>query len=106
MREVLPMIQLERMNRSGLIRLVRDLLAAAHTTELEGDIMLLTFAANCPDPAAAMDLVLEADDDAPEHIVDRALRMPPRPAESYSEAELHASHPLRSVTLIDRDEAR
>jgi hypothetical protein len=61
---------------------------------------LLLFCINCPDPAAAMDIVLEAR--APvttRQLVDKALACPPRDLAHLPESELALTHPLRYMKV-------
>ena len=61
---------------------------------------LIMFCLNCPDPAAAMDIVVE--DMAPltaSEFVDKALACKPRSVADVPESELPLSHPLRHMTL-------
>lgn len=65
-------------------------------TSSQIDVMLLEFCLNCPDPAAAMDAVVEAPrGSTSEEILEATLAMPSRSPDSYSESELSADHPLR-----------
>jgi hypothetical protein len=65
-------------------------------TEAQIDEMLLEFCMNCPDPAAAMDAVVETEERVTtEGLLDRLLSMPPRSPASYSRDELSPDHPLR-----------
>ena len=61
---------------------------------------LLLFCINCPDPVAAMDIVIEAS--APvtaEQLVERCLACPPREVASWPESELALTHPLRHIKV-------
>ena len=57
---------------------------------------LLLVCANCPDPAGALDLIVETKGpvDA-KSLVDMALALAPRDPVFLSETELAATHPLR-----------
>ena len=62
------------------------------------DVYLLSFCASCPDPAAAMDLVVEAPQGSTtEQVLQQALALRERTVESYSAAELAIDHPLRQL---------
>ena len=93
----------KRLDRDGLIELVTFFMSGGTKSDEEDVHCLMTIVANCPDPPAAMKLLVEKqenenpEDENPEAIVDRALRMPPRPAERYSPKELHPNHPLRRI---------
>jgi hypothetical protein len=66
----------------------------------EIDNQLIWFCLNCPDPGAAMDLILEAPQGVkPEDVVDQALAMPVRDVSTWSEDELSMDHPLRHWKL-------
>jgi hypothetical protein len=88
----------KRLSKDALIRIVSRLLTCASTEE-EDETRLMTFAANCPDSVAAMKLLLEAENETAEEIVDKALTMTPRSPASYSTSELHSNHPLRYIRL-------
>ena len=61
---------------------------------------LITFCLNCPDPAAAMDIMVEdMEPTTPKECVDKALACKPRNIADVPESELPASHPLRHMTL-------
>jgi hypothetical protein len=61
---------------------------------------LLLFCANCPDPVAAMRLVIECmTPKSAEELVDRALAMPQRHARDVPASELPLSHPLRQMSI-------
>ena len=65
-------------------------------TSNEMDTMLLEFCLNCPDPAAAMDAVVEAPQGSTaEATLEAVLAMPVRSPASYAESELSLDHPLR-----------
>ena len=64
------------------------------------DKQLLLFCASCPDPVAAMDLVLDAPvDSTTEDVLNQALAMPPRSVSTLTESELALDHPLRDLVL-------
>lgn len=61
------------------------------------DGYLLSFCASCPDPAGAMDVVVEAPRGSTcEQVLELALAMPERSVDSWSESELSMDHPLRT----------
>ena len=69
------------------------------TSEQIGD-QLLAFCINCPDPAAAMDIVIETRGSvSARELVDAALRCPPRDPSTLPESELALTHPLRHMKL-------
>jgi hypothetical protein len=82
--------------RDRLLELMNIIMCRTGATSEEVDQALLRFCANCPDPAGAMDLVVE--DLTPrtdEELVDFALAMPVRDARDLPFSELLPSHPLR-----------
>lgn len=91
------MVRVRRLNREGLIQVVSTLFSPAPNSEREGNEMLITFAANCPDPVSAMKVFLDADEESAAEVVDKALAMPPRSVSTYSARQLHPNHPLRHV---------
>jgi hypothetical protein len=67
-------------------------------TSEEINDQLFTFCANCPDPAIALDIVIETMGPVTaKELVDRALGQPPRDPATLSESELALTHPLRSM---------
>lgn len=67
-------------------------------TSEEIDDLLFTFCANCPDPAAALDIVIETMGPVTaKELVDKALSQSPRDPATLPESELALSHPLRSM---------
>ena len=92
----------KRIGRDELNRLVDCLFHPAGTGLTADDIdkQLLIFCLNCPDPGAAMDLVLEAAQGiTAAWVVDQALAMTPRSVETWSDAEISMDHPLRHWKL-------
>jgi len=66
------------------------------STEEEDEVMLFELCLNCPDPCAAMDIVIEAPQGCTaESVLTEILNMPARSPASYSESELSLDHPLR-----------
>ncbi len=67
-------------------------------TSAEIDNHLLDFCINCPDPGAAMDLILEAPRGVNvSDMVEQALSFPLKPVLQLPEAELALDHPLRNA---------
>lgn len=63
---------------------------------------LIAFCASCPDPVAAMDLVLEAPvGSSTEDVLDQALAMAPRSVATWPESELALDHPLRGINITN-----
>ena len=90
----------KKLDRDELIEIVKVILRPKGFTSQEIDQKLLLFAANCPDPAGAMDLIIETlGPITAEEIVDRSLALPARDPRSLSESELHPNHPLRGMSL-------
>lgn len=92
----------KRLNRAKLVSIVESIFAPAgkglSSDEMDRD--LLVFCLNCPDPASAMDLVVEAPRGATSmEVVDHALAMPTRSVDTWSEADLAKDHPLRHWKL-------
>ena len=93
---------LPRLDRSGLIGNLDALFhpeGRDYTSE-QYDDMLLAACANSPDPAASMNMILEASEPVSiAALVDRMLACLPRSASVVSASELSPTHPLRSCTL-------
>jgi hypothetical protein len=90
----------KRLTREELVRVVHDVLNPNGFTSEEVNQKLLLFAINCPDPAAALDLMIEKEDPiTAERVVDEALSYPSRDVNSLPESELHPDHPLRHMKL-------
>lgn len=92
----------KRLERSALVDIVDNVFhpAGKGLTAEEIETQLLIFCLNCPDPGAAMDLVVEAPrGSTASDVVDGALAMPTRAVETWSEAELSLDHPLRHWKL-------
>lgn len=69
-------------------------------TSAEIDTHLLEFCINCPDPGAAMDVILEAPRGVNvSDVVKQAMSLPPKPVSQLPEAELALDHPLRNLRL-------
>jgi hypothetical protein len=66
----------------------------------EINMQLITFCLNCPDPAAAMDIVIETKGPVTaSQLVDKALACEPRNPNDLPESELAMSHPFRHMTV-------
>jgi hypothetical protein len=90
----------KRLTRDELVRTVQAVLNPNGFTSEEINQKLLMFAVNCPDPAAAMELVIETPEPiTAEELVSKALAFPPRDPRSLSESELHPDDPLRHMKL-------
>ena len=92
----------QRLNREEMVQLVDNVLRpkGRGLTSEQITEQLFLFCINCPDPAAAMDIVLEAS--APvtaQQLVDEALACPPRDVATLPESELAFTHPLRHMKL-------
>jgi hypothetical protein len=84
------------LDKAAMLRHLNSVLAPSEFPSELIDVMLLEFCMNCPDPAGAMDVVVEAPCDATaESVLAEALAMTVRNPASYSEAELALDHPLR-----------
>lgn len=93
-----------KLGRDELVAIVDGIFhpAGKGLTAEQMEEQLLVFCLNCPDPGAAMDLVVEAPRGSmAERVVDEALEMPLRPINTWSEAELANDHPLRHWRLED-----
>ena len=92
-RKVVPIL-----NQADLLQRLNAIFfpKAGEFTESEIDTMLLEFCLNCPDPAAAMDAVVEAPQGSTaESVLEAVLAMPARSPASYAESALSLDHPLR-----------
>ena len=92
----------ERLNEHQLIDTVQIVLRPKGRGFSSEEInqKLLLFCANCPDPVAAMRLVVECMTPmSAEEMVDRALAMPPRSVKEVPSTELPLSHPLRQMSF-------
>ena len=92
----------QKLTRKELAQLVENVThpkGKGFTSE-EINQQLLLFCINCPDPAGAMDLVVESMAAInPEELVDKALACAPRDVSTLSESELALTHPLRHMKL-------
>ena len=91
-----------RLEYQDLVKYVRNIFdpdGGGYTSE-EINHQVMDFCFNCPDPSAAMDILVEGDEPlTPEEIVNLALAMPRRDVESVPESELPPWHPLRRMRL-------
>jgi len=93
-------MKIKRLNRDQLVDLVTRMMSGEPRTEAEGDEWLLTFALNSPDPAKAMDLLLEpGGPESPATIVDEAMSYSRRDPTALPPSELHPNHPLRRLQI-------
>ena len=90
-----------RLTRDQLIQCVKDCAwPDGSLSEDEQCERLDYFCINCPDPAAAMDIVIETMEPlTAEEMVDRALACPPFDPKTLPESELHWNHPFRHWEL-------
>ena len=96
----------KRLSREELVETVGHILRPKGFTSQEINQKLLLFAINCPDPAAAMDLIIEpGGPSTAEGIVAQALALPNRDPKTLPESQLHHSHPLRTMTLEDDEKS-
>src|SRR5690242_15532816 len=87
-----------KLTRAEMIQFIKNITHPVGFTSEEINHQLLCICATCPDPAAAMDLVLECG--APitaEELVDRALLCRPRNVTRLPDSELAAARPLRRM---------
>jgi hypothetical protein len=94
----------KRLPPSELIKLVENVIhpAGKGFTSEQTNQQLFEFCINCPDPAGAMDILLDAPrGSTSEGIVERALARPPRDPNTLPESELAKTHPLRHMKLED-----
>jgi len=92
-------VRVQRLDRAGLVALLASFTNSS-LPEQEIDHRLIAFCLNCPDPAAAMDVFLEAPRGmTDENIVDSALSLPSRDVKTVPTIELSADHPLRHWKL-------
>lgn len=69
-------------------------------TSEEINDQLFTFCANCPDPAGALDIVVETVGPVTaRELVDKALSQLPRDPATLPESDLALTHPLRLMKL-------
>jgi hypothetical protein len=88
---------MSRLSKSQLLDLLKKLMEPK-TSENEGDAVLISFCAGCPDPIGARWLIVECLDQlSDEELVDRALDMPTRKMVDVPFSELPSQHPLRHL---------
>lgn len=88
----------KRLSRAELIELVENIThpKARGLTSEQVNEQLLLFCIHSPDPAAAMDLMVESMEPMTSaELVDRALALPFRDPAKLPDSELSATHPLR-----------
>ena len=88
----------KNLNREELVRLVKIIThpSGSALSSEETNQQLLLFCVNCPDPVAAMDLMVECITPmSAEELVDKALACPPRDIADLPASELPLTHPLR-----------
>lgn len=92
---------IRKRSQGELLEMVRLILARPHAmSATQIDRHLHEFCVNCPDPAAALDLVMQAPPGtSAEQIVQEALAAPPRAISKVSSMLLSARHPLRRMRL-------
>lgn len=84
-----------KLSRNQLVELLKAMSLPGHSDK-ESESMLLTFCLNCPDPAGAMNSVLDAPrGSTDEDIANEAFALPTRSVETVPANELPMSHPLR-----------
>jgi hypothetical protein len=91
-----------RLTRDEMVQMVDNVLRPKGRgfTSQEINDQLLLFCANCPDPATAMDIVIETRGPVTaSQLVERALACPPRKAADLPESELALTHPLRTMVV-------
>jgi hypothetical protein len=92
----------KRLSREELVHLVGNILhpkgKGFSSEEISAQLDLVCI--NCPDPVAALDIIIETPPPVTaEELVARALACPPRDVRSVSESELHPDDPLRHLKL-------
>jgi len=95
-------MKVTRLDRSELVSIIDGLFNPkdAGATPEELDNQLFVFCLHCPDPRGAYEAVINAPYGITvEQIAERALTMPARSIESWSEEELSRDHPLRKLEL-------
>lgn len=91
-----------RLNYEEMVQYVDNVLQPMNRgfTSEEINDQLFTFCVNCPDPAAALDIVVETMGPVTaRELVDKALSQSPRDPATLPESELALTHPLRSMKL-------
>lgn len=92
---------IRKRSRDELVEMVRVIFAPPQDMpEAQIDRHLYEFCVNCPDPVAAMDLVIQAAPGSnPESLVHKALLLPFRPVSNVGAIGLSADHPIRQMRL-------
>lgn len=91
---------MEKLNRGEMLVALSAVFhpAGKGLTSRQIDGYLLSFCASCPDPAGAMDVVVDAPAGSTcEQILEQVLAMPERSVDSWSDSELSMDHPLRTA---------
>jgi hypothetical protein len=92
----------KRLSYEEMVQYVDNVLHPKGFSSEEINRQLFTFCANCPDPAAALDIVIETMGPVTaRQLVDEALRRPPRDPSTLPESELALTHELRYMKLDD-----
>jgi hypothetical protein len=88
---------IRKLTREQLVEVVEDVLdpERRRLTSEEVNRQLILFCLNCPDPVAAMGLIVEGGPETAEGIVAEALNRPPQDPRSLPTLQLHPDHPLR-----------
>ena len=92
----------KRLTRDELVKAVDNVLhpAGKGLTPEQINEQLDLACMNCPDPAAALDIIIETPPPVTaEELVAKALSYAPRDPRTLPESELHRDHPLRHLTL-------
>ena len=95
-------MNIKKLSRNDLTKCVANVISPSgdDLTSQQVNEQLLTFCLNCPDPVAAMNLIVDAPrGSTPSGLVDQALGMPSRDVATWTEAELSMDHPLRHWKL-------
>ena len=92
----------KRLSRAQLIEIVENVThpkGKGFTSE-QLNRQLILFCIHSPDPAGAMDLMVESMEPmTSKELVDRALALPPRDVATIPESELADTHPLRFMRV-------
>jgi hypothetical protein len=94
-------VMAQKLNKEKLVELVGNVLSPKGRgfTSQQIDDQLLLVCINCPDPVAAMDLIIGARRPVTAaDLVDKALSFPSRAVADVPEAKLSRSHPLRRMS--------
>ena len=91
-----------KLTREEMVKFVGDILNPDESglTSEQLSKQLMAFCVSCPDPAAAMDIVVETPPPVTAHeLVEQALRCPARDPNTVPESELALTHPLRYIRV-------